>query len=180
MTQIVANPLYAVIDACQAFDLVVKIKEQSGKEARMLFQGAATTHVEVEEIAPYVCAIDSEDVLRNDWFTRFGSNAGILFVSESPMAVIHKHLRGLFISKDITGQEYFFRFYDPRVLRGFLPACNPQELLQIFGPIQSILVEDVNPQQLIIFTQQDGALFSRKLAVSDLISNLDYSKRSKN
>jgi hypothetical protein len=34
-----------------------------------------------------------------------------------------------------------FRFYDPRVLRVYLPTCWPGELTRMFGPVESFVME---------------------------------------
>ena len=45
-----------------------------------------------------------------------------------------------------------FRYYDPRVLRSFLPACNAAELHQFFGPVQSFIVEEATPESGVRFS----------------------------
>ena len=49
-------------------------------------------------------------------------------------------------------KEVYFRFYDPRVLRTFLPTCTPEETTEFFGPVRSYLVEAEEPETLLIFT----------------------------
>ena len=34
-----------------------------------------------------------------------------------------------------------FRYYDPRVLRVYLPTCTPDELEMLFGPIERFWME---------------------------------------
>lgn len=52
-----------------------------------------------------------------------------------------------------------FRFYDPRVLSGYLPALAEQRLLSFFGPVAIYLCADPNPwfkqQRLLAFQIQD-------------------------
>jgi hypothetical protein len=60
--------------------------------------------------------------------------------------------------KTEDGKELYFRFYDPRVLRVFLPTCSPRETTGFFGPIKSFLLEDDPPQTLLRFTDRaEGA-----------------------
>jgi len=49
-----------------------------------------------------------------------------------------------------------FRYYDPRVLRIFLPVCNQSELRQFFGPVQTFLVEGESAEtgQRFVFNGQ--------------------------
>ena len=49
------------------------------------------------------------------------------------------------------GKQVYFRYYDPRVLRIFLPTCNADETNQFFGPIKQYLMEDGKPDKLLQF-----------------------------
>jgi len=51
-----------------------------------------------------------------------------------------------------------FRYYDPRVLRSFLPACNAAELAVFFGPIQSFIVEGDTPDAGLRFAMAGKSL----------------------
>ena len=39
------------------------------------------------------------------------------------------------------GTPLYFRYYDPRVLRIFLPTCSAAQLKQMFGPVDAFLAE---------------------------------------
>ena len=60
------------------------------------------------------------------------------------------HLRELFIMEDEEGQEYFFRFYDPRVVRNCFPVWEPDEIDLLFGPIRQFICEGSDPNTVII------------------------------
>jgi hypothetical protein len=59
-----------------------------------------------------------------------------------------------------------FRFYDPRVLRRFLPLCTSDELRRFFGPIESFLIETAEADALIRFTLGAGKLVETRLLVA--------------
>ena len=62
------------------------------------------------------------------------------------------HLRHFLEVKLPDDTQVYFRFYDPRVLRVFLPTCTPDDTNQFFGPmIQNYLVEDESSDQLLRF-----------------------------
>lgn len=166
-------PIYAVVDACQAWEWVGRVREQFGRDTKMLFQGAGTVYDEVDEVAPYLCSLDPENALLLEWSGMFGRNAGILIASDAPMAVLYKHLRNVFVAKDSTEQDYFFRFYDPRVLRGFLPACRLEEVRQFFGPIRWIVVEDIQANRMISYTHNQGKLLEKRFPVSHFLEQFD-------
>ena len=45
------------------------------------------------------------------------------------------------VNSEETGEEVYFRFYDPRVLRVFLPTCSVRQKAELFGEIRSFLLE---------------------------------------
>jgi hypothetical protein len=55
-----------------------------------------------------------------------------------------------------------FRFYDPRVLRAFLPVCKSSELVQFFGPVAAFHCQTEEPGSVVSFT-----LEREQLRISD-------------
>ena len=53
--------------------------------------------------------------------------------------------------KGADRKKYYFRFYDPRVLQAFLPACTPQEARAFFGPIDRFYAEHRQPGRVLSF-----------------------------
>ena len=64
------------------------------------------------------------------------------------------HLRKIFIVEDDEGQEYFFRYYDPRVLRTFLPTCSKCQLDEFFGPIEVAICESSDGRSILRSARQ--------------------------
>jgi hypothetical protein len=50
---------------------------------------------------------------------------------------------------DAKGTPFYFRYYDPRVLRVYLPTCNASELQILFGPVARYYVEGKAGNQMI-------------------------------
>ena len=62
-----------------------------------------------------------------------------------------------------------FRYYDPRVLRAYLPTCNSEELRTVFGPIECFRTEDQNDaEHMLEFRFESGKLVKKKLSLTDL------------
>jgi hypothetical protein len=40
-----------------------------------------------------------------------------------------------------TRKKYYFRFYDPVVLRAFVPTCTTKQRAELFGDARAFLVE---------------------------------------
>jgi hypothetical protein len=92
--------------------------------------------------APYLVQLE-----REDRFTEFaidhgwGQAWGIFLRSEAQMTTLRRHLRGFLRVRDTAGRRLIFRYYDPRVLRAYLPTCRPDELRTIYGPVDEFLCE---------------------------------------
>src|SRR5262249_50861032 len=82
---------------------------------------------------------------------------GIFIESPAPIEQLERHLR-TFLLATVEGEEgtFYFRFYDPRVLRVYLPTCTPEELAAFFGPITRILVEG-EEEDTMVELKRDGA-----------------------
>ena len=59
-------------------------------------------------------------------------------------------------------QPLYFRYYDPRVLRVYLPTCDADELRTLFGPISRLLCED-EEGGLLKFWLAGGQLGSERI-----------------
>ena len=62
------------------------------------------------------------------------------------------------MTHDSEGKKLYFRYYDPRVLREYLPTCNEEELAAFFGPVVSYMMEDKDPMTLLDFRFVSGGL----------------------
>ena len=48
---------------------------------------------------------------------------------------------------DEDGAVFYFRFYDPRVMRLYLPTCLEKELRTVFGPVRAFFIEAENDEE---------------------------------
>jgi hypothetical protein len=112
--------------------------------------------------APYLVSLDPEDrttqyILRRGW----GNSWGIFLRSTSRMETLRRHLKSLLIVKDQRGQRLLFRYYDPRVLRVYLPTCWPAELETVFGPVKAFMVEGAESGTVIQYRVGDKGLVEK-------------------
>lgn len=96
----------------------------------------------LQRAAPYLVQLDRDDrlarwVIENGW----GKSWGVFARCDVGLKNLRKHLRGLLRVKDERGNRLVFRYYDPRVLRSYLPTCTAAELSAVFGPVQSFVME---------------------------------------
>jgi hypothetical protein len=66
------------------------------------------------------------------------------------LEALRRHLRRFLRVRDHTGQVLYFRYYDPRVLRVYLPTCLRSEISTIYGPISKFVAEpEAEPGALV-------------------------------
>ena len=95
----------------------------------------------------------------------WGQSWGV-FVRIKDPSNLRSHLRGFLRVKDESGRFLLFRYYDPRVLRVYLPTCLPHELRTVFGPISSYLVEDEDGKGVIEFQFDGNRLLERRTTLT--------------
>ena len=120
-------------------------------------------------VAPYLFSF-KHDTLFTSWFIEkgWGDSWGLMVKTSLPMQEVHKHFRKFLLVKTEDGEELYFRFYDPRVLRIFLPTCDRDQIFEFFGKIDYFFMEDEDPAWAIKFWQENGQLRQSKIAKEDL------------
>jgi Domain of unknown function (DUF4123)/Inner membrane component of T3SS, cytoplasmic domain len=160
-----AGTLYAILDAARA-PLVLARLLACKDERKSLYAG--TKGDALMEVAPHLVALPTGSaflptIVREGW----GQSWGVYLASPQPFAAIRKHLRHFLKVTLPSNEQVIFRFYDPRVLRVFLPTCTPDELVDFFGPIRSFLLESDDPDVLLRFRLDRGRLVTEPVEVSE-------------
>jgi hypothetical protein len=157
------QPLFTILDGARdvrILALLVHFKE----ECQSLYEGAEGAKLAL--VAPYLVRItpDSkllESLVKEGW----GKSWGVYFTCAAEFQDIRRHLRHFLQVKLPDGEQVYFRFYDPRVMRIFLPTCIPEEALQFFGPIKRFVMEGEEPDQLLEFTTMGRGAEKRVLSL---------------
>lgn len=114
---------------------------------------AGTLPWQLQMTAPSLVQLEPGDqftefILRNGW----GNSWGIFLHTDTVLHHLRRHLRSFLRVRDESGQKLIFRYYDPRVLRAYLPSCWKEELQTVFGPIERYLMESENSGEFRDFT----------------------------
>ena len=133
-------PLFALLDAAQS-DRVMELLRESVEAYASLFEG--TRGAVLEEAAPHLVELPEDSALLSRLIEEgWGKSWGVYLVCRRPLAEVRRHFRKLlFVKEEDTRRDMFFRFYDPRVLRAFLPSCTARQTEEMFGDIDMFLVE---------------------------------------
>lgn len=157
---------YAVLDGASVPDLLDQLYGDEPPEFVCLYRGELEP--DLAEVAPYLVQLKAgspftEWLLGNCW----GNHWGIFAASTEDIDVIRRHFRNFLMVKDPEGKQLYFRYYDPRVLRIYLPTCNPDEVQSIFGPVHAYLMESEFQSDALQFAFNDGDLRKVLLALAD-------------
>jgi len=147
-------PLYAVLDAAR--DLVV-LETLAVHDAvyYSLYEGVEGE--KLAEVAPYLVQLNgrsqlTEVLIREHW----GKSLGFFLYALTDFKALRRHLRHFLMVEDERGKRMYFRYYDPRVLRVFLPTCTAAEATGFFGPIGSFLIEADEPAHAWLCNREPG------------------------
>jgi hypothetical protein len=156
-----ATAAACVLDAARIEGLPATLAEL-GAEATSLYKGP--TADELADVAPYLARCEPGSRL-NQWLfgTAWGQSAGIVLLSEAEPEELRAHLRRFLMVLDESGKTLYFRFYDPRVLRIFLPTCDAEQLKSLFGPVTAFVAEDEDPTRALRFTLAGGDLVTETI-----------------
>jgi hypothetical protein len=113
---------------------------------------------DLAQTAPYLIKLQAESkftgwLLREGW----GRHWGIFAVSPASIEQLRRHFREFLMVRDPAGKAVYFRYYDPRVLRVYLPSCNEQELETVFGPVLLYVAEGAAPTETLTFPRPASA-----------------------
>lgn len=147
---------FVVLDGASVPELLEQM-HRLRPEYECLYRGELKP--DMAEVAPYLVKLVpgsefAKWICENGW----GKHWGIFVNTHADLRELHRHLRTLLIVHDSDGKPLYFRFYDPRVLRVFLPTCNAGELKQLFGPVDSFVSEAENPETATIFRSAGDSL----------------------
>ena len=152
---------YAVLDAARD-ERIYPALTQADTESLCLYLGDKAE--ELAAVAPYLLSLTKEDPF-TQWLMNYGwgRSWGIFVRSPASLKELHRHFRKFLMVYDEEGTSFYFRFYDPRVLRIYLPTCNESELQTIFGPVNHFYLEGKEESQLIELSCTDRLKIIRSM-----------------
>jgi RimJ/RimL family protein N-acetyltransferase len=160
--------VHLLVDGARCPDAVSLIRH--GKlEYGCLFSGRLTPRLQAA--APYLVHLAAASPLTLELLSRtWGNSGGILTVARADVTLDQqrRHFKKFLRVQDEGGRVLQFRFYDPRVLRIYLPTCTMEELQRFFGPVTRIVMEAQDSAMPHDYALQHGALVpGRNAAVAE-------------
>jgi Domain of unknown function (DUF4123) len=157
--------LFALLDSART-DRVLNLLRNSAERCESLYQGKLAE--DTADYAPYLVQLqDNSSLLASLVSEGWGRAWGVYLTCQQSFEELRKHFRHFLLVQTEDGQELYFRFYDPRVLRVFLPTCTPEETTQFFGPIASYLLESDDAQALLRFCSNPAGVSEESILLTD-------------
>lgn len=145
------EPLHAVLDAARTPRIKALLARSDEPKTSLYdgFQGAL-----LDDYAPHLVRFSPGSPLLTALVEEgWGQSYGVYLTSQRPLREVRRQLRRfLIVRDDDTGERLYFRFYDPRVLRGFLEGCSRRQAGRFFDGIGCYLAEGHDPRTLVRFT----------------------------
>lgn len=152
--------LWAVLD-CARNRRIYRELQVSRLDYHCLYSGNISTELKV--VAPHVVELTpryqfTRTLLRDGWGESWG-----VFVRINDSTRLQHHLRKFLRVQAEDGRKLLFRYYDPRVLRAYLPTCTRAELAQVFGPVSAFFAESLHANEALHAYQFDGQRLDSRL-----------------
>ena len=153
--------IYTILDTARD-DRIYKAIVNFHGECICLFRGSLAR--QLASVAPYLIKLNKDDpftywLLSHGW----GESWGIFIKTRGTLKELRSHFRKFLMVYDEEGRPLYFRYYDPRVLRVYLPSCNEKDLKTLFGPVNYYLMENQDEKKLIEFAFKDERNLSENI-----------------
>ncbi len=146
----------------------------SNIEHSCLYAGNLT--YKLKRAAPHIVKLSENSNFTSKILTLgWGKSWGIFLLAnqETSMTTVRANCRRLAKVKGLNGKSLVFRYYDPRVIRLMLPACNQHEVNCILGDSISLLIEQKKENE----NELGFTLFERGDEQTQVVvKNLDFNK----
>ena len=169
-----AGYLYALLDATGHPGVPQKAQEL-GERAVSLFQG--TPEENYWDVAPYLFQVDESTL---SWIHSSLNQEpwGVFAMSRAGIDDLRRHFRRFLLVELPDGERWYFRYYDPRILKVYLPACDETELRQFFGHAESGVrafgLADPDTRKLLFIHRPDAgvSLVAPEAAAAESVADL--------
>jgi hypothetical protein len=155
-------PAYVILDGAQNQTLLGSLHADNSPPWRCLFTGQLEPDMAV--VAPYLVELEQSSAFTRRLLAEgWGQNWGVFLTSQLALPALWRHVRQQVHVYGPDLESLFFRFYDPRVMRNYLPTCSPSQVSEFFGPVDFYIAEDDDPSLAHAWSLADGELVAQSL-----------------
>jgi hypothetical protein len=157
---------FALLDGAGIPDLPGKLQQAPDLEFECLYSGELEPGV--ADMAPYIARLEAGTEFAIWAMNGWGQQRGIFahVPRDVGLPVLRRHFRKLNMVYGPDASPLLFRYYDPRVMRRFLSACEPDERKQMFGPVSSYVFDGDNVAEGVTVSAPGGELVEERFPVA--------------
>lgn len=132
--------LLICLDGARVQNLAIMLREMK-IEHLPLFRESPQENI--IHVTPFIARFSPSDVFLH-WMTLHPVvlESALFCTSTATLQDTFHHVRRFLLTKDDTGRQVYFRFWDPRVIEPFLKGATPEERRWFCGPIRSLFYFD--------------------------------------
>ncbi len=144
--------IYTLLDAARNESIYPEIMDFDDEYCCLFGEGIPAV---LAKASPYLIKLQSDSPFTS-WLISegWGDSWGIFLESRASLEDLKQHFCKFLKVKDEEGKELFFRYYDPRVLRNYMPGCNNAEADVFFGPVHSFFLEGADANTILKYSWQ--------------------------
>ena len=155
-------PAYVILDGAQNQTLLGALHAAGAPPWRCLFTGQLEPDMAV--VAPYLVELEASSAFTRRLMAEcWGQNWGVFLTSRLALPALWRHVRQQVHVYGPNLESLYFRFYDPRVMRSYLPTCPAPQLAEFFGPVDFYIAEAEQPAHGHAWSLADGKLVAQGL-----------------
>jgi uncharacterized protein DUF4123 len=156
--------IYTILDAARNEKVYPAVMDFDGEYCCLFGEGIPSV---LAEKAPYLLKLQAQHpytkwLINEGW----GDSWGIFLESRASLEGLKQHFGKFLKVRDEEGAELFFRYYDPRVLRAYIPSCNNAEADMFFGPVHSFFLESADENTLLKYSWRFTEWIGESIALS--------------
>lgn len=160
---------FIILDGARIPDQIIRAREIN-KYSASLYKGDSM--IKLSSVSPYLFELRDKNPFMKWFFEEGWENSwGIIIATHLDFEDCQKHFRKFLIVANEEGQEFYFRFYDPRVLKIFLPTCDRSQIANFFGHIDNFIIEGDKKEEAIKFSHQNGILQQEVISTSEIFDD---------
>jgi hypothetical protein len=153
-------PAYVILDGAQNQTLLGALHADHAPPWRCLFTGQLEPDMVV--VAPYLVELEHSSAFTRRLLAEgWGQNWGVFLTSQLALPALWRHVRQQVPVYGPNMESLFLRFYDPRVMRNYLPTCPAQQLAEFFGPVDFYIAEAEEPARAHAWSVAGGKLVAQ-------------------
>lgn len=155
--------VYAIIDGASNKELVPALKD-SGLRYNCLYEGKLSYDMELA--SPYLVRLEQDNAFTEELLINGPENNWCIYLVTYPPVTMLSVLRQARKNQKVLnpkGNTLIFRYFDPRILRNYLPSCSIFEAGIFYGPVDTIICNSSEENKIHRFIRTDHGIIDQEV-----------------